>query len=413
MALRGPLRYRRVMDGRDLRGAGLAAKVVRVADVAVPLALFALAAAEIWGQEHSSPGIHGPRGLQTAGALVLTLPLVWRRTRPLVALPCVIAGGLAEWPWNRVYGQLSFPAFVAIVLAVYSVGAHTEVRRGVRALGLALIPLVAINVADSVAGYHAPLENAGAPVLLAVAWATGNAFRGRGARELELEGRAARLERERDESARVATGEERVRIARELHDVVAHSISLMLVQVGGAREIMGLEPETARVTLSSAEHTGREALAEMRRMVGILRHPGTDGALAPQPRLTDLGDLVEHAGAAGLAVDTRIEGAVTPLSPGVELAAYRIVQEALTNTVRHARGAAHARIHVRYEPHEVEVTIADDGAAPAGEPSGAPGHGLIGMRERVALYGGSLDAGRAEHGGFVVHARIPTAGDGP
>jgi len=242
-------------------------------------------------------------------------------------------------------------------------------------------------------------------VLLVLCWAVGNAFQRRGARELELETRADRLEHERAQNMQVAVADERARIARELHDVVAHSVSVMVVQMGAAREIMSSEPHTARDTLRSAEATGRQALGELRRMLGILRDSDERGALDPQPRLEHIDGLVEQARTAGLPVALTIDGTARPLPAGIDLAGYRIVQEALTNVRKHA-GPAHANVHIHYGDHELDLDVCDDGHRPSRSSNGS-GHGLIGMRERVALYGGTLETGPATHGGFGVHARLP------
>jgi signal transduction histidine kinase len=321
---------------------------------------------------------------------------------------CALAGAAVEWPWLRSTGQLSFEAFVVVLLVFYSVGAHAELRRGLRALALVVVVIMAADVADSVAGNHEPFENAALYPLLAVAWAAGNAFRRHGARERALEARAKALEREREEKVRLAAAEERARIARELHDVVAHSVSVMVVQVGGARGILDSEPETARKTLRSAEQTGRQALAEMRRMLGIVRAPDDGRGLAPQPSLGDVDTVIDQARAAGLSVELHTEGRPHALAPGIDLAAYRIVQEALTNAVKHA-GPAHAHVLLRYARDRLEIEVYDDGRGPpaAGDDHADPGHGLMGMRERVALYGGELHTGRRNGGGFAVHARLP------
>jgi signal transduction histidine kinase len=220
----------------------------------------------------------------------------------------------------------------------------------------------------------------------------------------DRERRAQLAERERDLAAREAVVEERARIARELHDAIAHSVSLMVIQAGAERRVLDEGSASTREVLETIEHTGREALTEMRRLVGMLR---TDAGepLAPQPALDDLPRLVEQVRASGLAVELHVEGDRRELPVGVELSAYRIVQEALTNALKHAEGTR-AVVHVRYGQDALELEIVDDGAAGA---SGAPGggHGLVGMRERVALYGGRLDAGRRATGGYGVRVLLP------
>jgi signal transduction histidine kinase len=385
--------------------AGFADRIVRLSDVLIPGVLAALALNDIWGAPLASPEFRGPRLLQTAGALVMTVPLGWRRRYPIAVLACVTVGAAVEWPWMRSQGQLSFEAFMAVLIAAYSIGAHAPLRRGAQALTLAMLLTLAADIADSIAGYHGRFENTGLYVLVALAWGIGNAFRRHGTREAALVAHTAQLEREREVKARQAAADERARIAREMHDVVAHSMSVMVVQVGAARGILASEPDTARETLASAEHTGREALAEMRRMLGVLRERSDDDTLAPQPGLASVEGLLDQARGAGLDVELTTEGTPHPLPPGLDLAAYRIVQEGLTNVVKHA-GPAHARVLLRYGRDDLEIVVCDDGRGVNGS-NGEPGHGLVGMRERVALYGGALDAGALAGGGFRVRAHLP------
>jgi signal transduction histidine kinase len=396
------------MERGRLSLARLGARVISAGDVLLPTVLAGMAMYEIWVATLASPGFRGPRGVQTAGALLMIAPLAWRRRYPVAALMCALGGAAVEWPWLRSSGQLSFEAFVVVLVVWYSVGAHAELRRGLRALALVLVMIVVADVADTLAGYHAAFDNAALYPLLFVAWALGNAFRQHGTRERELEARTVALEGEREEKVRVAAAEERVRIARELHDVVAHSVSVMVVQIGGARGILDSEPDTARDTLRAAEQTGRQALAEMRRMLGILRAHDDGGGLAPQPSLDHMDTLIDQAREAGLAVEVHTEGPPHALSPGVDLAAYRIVREALTNAVKHA-GPARAQVVLRYAADQLEIEVRDDGRRPPPphEAHADPGHGLVGMNERVALYGGALSAGPRNGGGFAVLARLP------
>ena len=208
------------------------------------------------------------------------------------------------------------------------------------------------------------------------------------------------------EEAREAVAEERARIARELHDVVAHSVTVMTVQAGAVRRLLTPEQEREREALLTVEQTGRQTLTEMRRLLGVLREEGETAALAPQPGLGTLGSLVDQVRGAGLPVELTYEGEQMTLPPGVDLSAYRIVQEALTNTLQHA-GPAHAWVAVRYGTDEVEVEVANDGRT---ENDGGQGHGLAGMRERVALCGGALTAGPRPGGGYTISARLPVTG---
>jgi signal transduction histidine kinase len=233
-------------------------------------------------------------------------------------------------------------------------------------------------------------------LLLSTPWAAGRAVRQRRLRDRELE-----LEKGR---AAAAIVEERARIARELHDVVAHSISVMVIQARGGRRVLESEPADARDAFAVIESTGQQALDEMRRLVGMLRSGEETLPLAPQPSLKELGTLVEQVRAAGLPVQVAVEGEPRDLPPGVDLSAFRIVQEALTNALTHA-GPARARVVLRYRADELELEISDDGPG-TGDGSGS-GYGLVGLRERVLVYGGELQAGRQPGGGYALRVRLP------
>jgi signal transduction histidine kinase len=250
--------------------------------------------------------------------------------------------------------------------------------------------------------------------LIAGVWWLGRSLRLRRAYLAELEHRAERLERARDSDARTARVEERSRIARELHDVVAHHVSVMTVQAGAARRILDKDPRSAREAMVTIEEVGRTTLDEMRRIVGVLRTDrdteATGPELSPQPGVQEVGALVDHVRETGMSVQLWMEGDPLPLSTGVNLAAYRLIQEALTNSLKHAGPQARAWVRIRYNPRALTVEIEDDGrglaAGLAGNGDG-PGHGLVGMRERVALYGGELRIGPRSGGGFEVRARFP------
>jgi signal transduction histidine kinase len=217
-----------------------------------------------------------------------------------------------------------------------------------------------------------------------------------------------KLESERDETIRAAVSQERTRIARELHDIVAHSISVMVIQAGAAEDLLDRDPQRARLPLQTIQETGRQAVGDMQRMLGLLRGAHSDQVLAPQPGTEQLSDLIGHMAEAGLPVQLRLEGTRRPLSPGVELAAFRVVQEALTNTLKHA-GPAQASVVVTYGDDTLEVHVRDNGTGPAASrPAGSgTGHGLIGIRERAAVYGGAVEAGPAADGGFAVRVLLP------
>ncbi|TDC52650.1 sensor histidine kinase [Jiangella ureilytica] len=255
-------------------------------------------------------------------------------------------------------------------------------------------------------------------LLILGAWGIGRAVRSRRLYTAELEDRARRLERAHDVEVRAAIAEERSRIARELHDVVAHHVSVMTVQAAGARRSLRRDVDRTADALQAIEDIGRSALQEMRRVVGVLRTPDGDdrgaqpATLAPQPGLGDLALLAEQMRDAGLPVDVRVEGEPGAVPVGVDLAAFRVIQEALTNTIKHA-GPSAATVHVRYLPSEVHVEVSDDGHGVAAALEGRrPGHGLLGMRERVALYGGTLAAGPRRGGGYEVRAKIPYDSNG-
>ncbi len=240
----------------------------------------------------------------------------------------------------------------------------------------------------------------------AIAWLLGDSMRTRRAYDSELEDRAKRLERERDTQAQMAAAAERARVARELHDVVAHNVSVMVVQADGGWFALERNPEHARKALDTISSTGRLALAEMRRLLGVLRADTETDPLAPQPGVEQLDDLIAQVRQTGLPVTLSVQGTAEPLPKGAALAAYRIVQEALTNTMKHGGPKASAVVRLRYLPGVLELRVTDDGAGAAAAADGQ-GHGLIGMRERVTMFGGSLSAGPGERGGFEVAATLP------
>jgi signal transduction histidine kinase len=246
------------------------------------------------------------------------------------------------------------------------------------------------------------------PVEFGIAWAVGFALRLRGEQAEAAEMRAALAEREREAGARIAVAEERARIARELHDIVAHAMSVMVLQVGAVRHRLPQGFEDDREALGRVEHAGRTALAEMRRLLGATRGDGDEVELGPQPGLDALDSLLEDVRRAGLPVRLHVDGEPNPLPRAIDLSAYRIVQEGLTNALKHAH-ASRADVTVRYRPEEVELEVTDDGAGPTS--SDGLGHGLIGIRERVHIYGGDMAVEAAPSGGFVLTARLPVDRD--
>ncbi len=246
------------------------------------------------------------------------------------------------------------------------------------------------------------------PVLFAIGWLVGFALRERTERTEAAEERAARAEREREAAARVAVAEERGRIARELHDVVAHAVSVMVLQVGAVRHRMPETDAKDRETLKNVEQAGRMALAEMRRLLNAMRQDGDELELLPHPGLDNLDSLVDDVRAAGLPVRLQIRGEPLALPPGLDLSAYRIVQEGLTNALKHAR-ASQAEVDVHYSATELRLEVRDDGLGGPSTDAGV-GHGLVGIRERVKIFGGDMTAGTARTGGFVLRARLPLDG---
>jgi signal transduction histidine kinase len=340
--------------------------------------------------------------------LLVFLPLGLRRRFPLTVLATV---GSASLVLELALGnpadakQYSFEVFVAWLVVAYSTATHTEGRRH-RAAAAIGVAIAVTWIAWSYAADAGTQNTVPSTFFAGVAWLAGRAMRRRQQLVELLGDRAQQLEREREERVRAMVAEERGRIARELHDVVAHSVSVMVVQAQAGPRLGDREQTTT--AFEAIEASGREALVELRRLLGILRTDDEQLAIGPQPGLASLGGLVEQMGEAGLAVELRIDGEPVALAPGVDLSAYRIVQEALTNTLRHA-GRARAHVAVRYSPSAVELEIADDGQGAPATVNGS-GHGLIGMRERTALYGGRLDAGPRPGGGFVVRAQLPLPG---
>jgi signal transduction histidine kinase len=352
-----------------------------------------------------------PRGtlaLGSALALLHTLPLAARRWFPGAVLALIVASGLA-------FAALGLPPEilgVAILVAVYSVAAYGSRWVSLAGLAAAVVGSAAVQLTPAKFEMPTPVGNT---LIIGVAWLLGHFVGVRRVYVAQLE-RTAELERARAELARRAVTEERLRLARELHDVVAHSISVIAVQSGVGAHIASTQPEEAAKALAAIEATSRAALTELRRLLGVLRQEGEpQGDLTPVPGLADLEVLLAEVAKAGLAVKVRVEGKPLQLPAGVDLSAYRIVQEALTNVVKHA-GEARAQVTIRYGDQDVTVEITDDGrgvTAPTSDGRARVGHGLIGMRERVQVFGGDLETGPCPGGGFRVAARLPFAADQP
>ena len=332
---------------------------------------------------------------------LLALPLLARRRFPFAAPACTwVAGATLSFIDGRlvVFTVASSAAGMAASVLLGNVRDEVLAR-----VGLVIVLGGAATVVSN-SPNHATGELVFIPVLFAIGWLAGFALRERGAQAEAAEVRAAQAERERDAAGRLAVAEERARIARELHDVVAHAVSVMVLQVGAVRHRLPDADADDRDALKGVEQAGRTALAEMRRLLGAMRRDGDGVQLGPQPGLDDLGPLLDEVGRAGLPVRLHVEGDRYPLPRALDLSAYRIVQEGLTNALKHA-GEAEADVTVRYRPDELELEVRDDGRGATA--SDGLGHGLVGIRERVKIYGGELEAGPANGGGFVLSARLP------
>ena len=350
--------------------------------------------------------VSGPKLLLSSGVALVCLGLALRLRYPLLALVLAMGPFASHSVVEHFFGRANpnlFELFLSQVFIVYSTAAHTAGRRSYAGAAL-VVGLQLIGYGPSLPGSFN--QAFGEWVFYAIAWALGRAMRYREVRGDRLEARAVELEEQRENQIQSAIADERARIARELHDIVAHSVSLMVLQAGAARQALDRQPEKAREPLLSVEATGRAAMSELRRLVAMLRQPGEDDELAPQPSLRHLDLLVGQMREAGLRVELDSNGALDSIPPGVDLSAYRIAQEGLTNVLKHA-GATRVELCVRADGNAVEVAIEDDGHGPAGNGSVVGGHGLIGMRERVNLFGGRFEAGRRPGGGFRIFARLP------
>jgi signal transduction histidine kinase len=352
-------------------------------------------------------------GDRTADALAYALvvagsvSLVWRRRAPIAVLAFVTA--VVTTFWLRGYGALMS---VLGLPALYAVAAHAEHRMrawwAMVSASVVLLVAACFSVLDRPDGF-AYLQAFSVAAFLIAAIAAGVLIRNRERIFVDTERRAAAAEADRLAEAERAVMRERARIAREMHDVVAHAMSVVAVQAAAGREIVHVNPDKAAEVFARIENVGRESLTELRRMLGVLRDSGDDDAsLSPQPGIAEIATVVEHSSAIGVAAELVIEGHQQPLAPGIELAAFRIVQEALTNVRKHAGAAASATVRISYEADNLVVEVTDDGRGAATSLSGVgTGNGLIGMRERVEIYGGRFTAGSRLGGGHAVRAVLP------
>ena len=355
------------------------------------------------------PATHRPEGLGLAvevGAVALMiLGLLARRRAPLVvpAATWLVSAALSFVDGRLIVGQA--PISISGMVAAVLLGNLHDERQ-------ARVGLVVVVTSAAAVVHNDPTHTLGnqffIPVLFATGWLVGFALHERTAETEAAEHRATQAERDRESAARVAVAEERARIARELHDVVAHAVSVMVLQVGAVRHRMPDDDAEDREALQNVENAGRTALAEMRRLLDAMRREDDELELAPQPGVDGLEVLVEQVRAAGLDVRVEVHGDPFVLPRGLDLSAYRIVQEGLTNALKHAE-ARRAEVHIRYDTGRLELEVRDDGRGPSagrGQEDGH-GHGLVGIRERVKIYGGELTVGTTETGGFALHARLP------
>jgi signal transduction histidine kinase len=365
-----------------------------VADSLLAAALLAIGLYETF-----TTSLEGSEPLRVFAIALVTLPVAVRRRFTFAAVLVSASGLVLEAATMDAMNSLA--ELLAGLILTYSLARYVRLERAM----LAVPALVAGVGAHRLAS---PNGSGAADLLFDIAvvsgaWALGYAARARELRNVELERHATRLEADRARAADEAAAAERLRIAGELHDIVAHALGVVAVQAGAAEQVLDTDAERARATLGEIRATVREAVVEMRRLLGVLR-AGEAERLTPQPSLAQLDELVERVRGTGLDVELVVEGPARPLPPGVELSAYRIVQEGLTNVVRHA-GASRAAVAVRYGQDAVDVEVRDDGRGPS--PNGHAGHGLVGVRERVALHGGRLDAGPLSTGGYGLRATLP------
>jgi signal transduction histidine kinase len=335
---------------------------------------------------------------------VLVLPLFARRRFPFAALAAywVLAGAISLVDWRPIPFALSLFA-VGLSIAFLLGNLRDPVKAGI---GLVVIIACMATLVHQIPG-HSAGELVFLPLEFAIAWVGGFALRERSEKAAAAELRAAVAERERDAAARIAVAEEQARIARELHDIVAHAVSVMVLQVGAVRHKLPAELSEDSEALKGVERTGRTALTEMRRLLAAMRTDGDEAELSPQPGLDGLDSLLADVGRAGLPVELHVDGDPFPLPRAIDLSAYRIVQEGLTNALKHAN-ATRADVTVRYDGDELQLEVRDDGIGTA--TTDGLGHGLVGVRERVKIYGGEMTAGTENGGGFVLRTRLPLTG---
>lgn len=381
--------------------------VTRLADAALAAVLLAVGESEVWLRWTDGTVGVTPHGHQPERALlivVFTVPLVWRRSRPMTVLLTICAGLVVQL--ILVVPQAPFLAgLVPMVIANYSAAVYAAAR-------VRVLSLLAVGAVELTAYLRVPSERAGGEVMFAVlaavgTWVVGDVVRARSRHAQRAVDEARTRAVAREAAAAAALSDERARIARELHDVIAHGVSVMGVQAAAARMQLDADPEAARAALRGIESTARSSIAELQRLLAVLRGAGPDAGREPQPGMSRLPALVDQVRDAGLPVTLRLPTDLPALSPGVGLAAYRIVQEALTNALKYAHAPTTVTVSCAFG--ELVLEIRDCGP---GRVNGQAGHGLAGMRERAELYGGTLTAGPdTSHGGFAVCARLPLSAE--
>ncbi len=367
----------------------------RAVDVALAAPTLVVAVLEALTSTH----VKGPRGATAAVVAAMSLLVLWRRTRPVVAAVLVAALAVVSAAFLADPSEM-VSMYVPLLVIAFSGAAYAELRDATVVLAVLVCGLVLVAFLEDVWSAD-NLYFPAATVLLT--WVGGRTVRTRGRHAAELHELAALAAERREQEAHRAVTEERRRIAREMHDVVAHSISIMVVQAGGARRILATDSGRAEQAAARIRRAGADALAEMDILLGVL-----ETTPASAPTLDGLGELVERAQEAGLPVSLHVSGTRRALPAGAELAIYRIVQEALTNAVKHAGGAS-TRVQLAWGDDALELRVADRGDGGESPQLTGAGHGLIGMRERIRVYGGEVDAGPCEGGGFEVLARLPLA----
>ena len=366
----------------------------RLGDAALAGLLTTFALLEVWVVD-----LH-PKPIAAVAAIVAGGALYWRRSAPLLVVGVTLGAFALESALGVSLRKPDSPMLMALV-ALYTAGAYLALREAAAALAVAT-GCIWISLSESHTNGHSDFVFTF--VVTTAGWLVGRGMHGRVRQAADLAARTRRVEEEAEAERALAVAEERRRLARDLHDVIAHSVTVMVVQAGAAEDIAERNQPGVLEPIRAVQETGRAALVEISRLLGVLRSDGAELGLAPQPRLDDLPELVAQARAAGLTVEFGIEGTPTELPLGIDLSIYRIAQEALSNVRKHSAGAR-VDVVLRYLPREVELVVENDPGAATCSHSG--GHGLVGMRERVAVFGGTLEAGPRADGGFRVLARLP------